>query len=336
LCNSSFQDADIPCQDIEAHLEALIDSPVISTEVKGTQHRKSHQRHAHKHSGAARNRACKASIVDSHGDNENGISRKGTGFVHLQPEQRARIDDPHGDNENGIFRKGTGFVRLPSTKHAVIDDPHGDNENGIFRKGTGFVHLSSKQRVAIDDPHGDNENGLFRKGTGYVNLPLKKKATINDSHGDNENSIFRKGTGFVHLPGKVRPVIDDPHGDNENGILRKGTGYVHFRSLPRDKPSVQFSEDVQDGENHIIRKGTGYVCFAHVSPRVRIADAHDCNESKPRRKGTGPINLHDNELLPATPSTCSVGSVDEDEDEFSSPDSFPEEVSNSPVMQTSS
>jgi hypothetical protein len=125
-------------------------------------------------------------------------------------KRQVRIQDQHGDNENGICRKGTGFVHLQASAEAVksrrviIADTHGDNENGIFRKGTGFVNLNSLRKeqpsVWFPDITGGNANNIERKGTGYVFLNhVPSRVRIADSHGDNENRIQRKGTGFIDL-----------------------------------------------------------------------------------------------------------------------------------------
>lgn len=153
----------------------------------------------------------RASVSDSHGDNENKILRKGTGFVHLSsasekaPGRQARILDDRGDNEKGKLRKGTGFVHLSSLlekeRHAQINDLHGDNENGILRKGTGFIHLPEEApSVSFPDMVDDSVNHIQRQGTGFVFLKhVAPHVRIADSHGDNENRIQRKGTGFIDL-----------------------------------------------------------------------------------------------------------------------------------------
>jgi len=240
---------------------------------------------------------------------------------------RARIVDHHGDNENAIHRKGTGFVHLPAStnttdRHAKIVDQHGDNENRLHRKGTGFVHLNSSpqkvnaRRASIVDDHGDNENNLHRKGTGFIHLQESPKhASICDPHGDNENQICRKGTGFIHLHDPQKHAsICDPHGDNENNICRKGTGFVDLSALPKDCPAVRFPDMIGGNENNIQRKGTGFVFLDHVLPRVRIADSHGDNENGLHRKGTGFVDLSkcDCDSLPCSPSSgsCSIGTVD--------------------------
>jgi hypothetical protein len=213
-----------------------------------------------------------------------------------QKEQHARVSDHHGNNENNIHRKGIGFVQ-PSTRRAKVVDHRGDNENKLHRKGTGFVHLSSLSKAA-------NE----------------RHTNINDHHGDNENNIRRKGTGFVHLSSFSKDAnerhasIHDNRGDNENNICRRGTGFVHLSSLPKltKNPSVWFPAIAGGNVNHIQRKGTGFVVLNHVSPRVRIADSRGDSESSLQRKGTGFINLNDcdGELLPSSPGSCSIGTVD--------------------------
>lgn len=165
--------------------------------------------------------------------------------------RRASIDDPHGDNENKLLRKGTGFVHLsssgdePSKLRARIADEHGDNENGLLRKGTGFVFPSvsrekcADRRPRILDDHGDNENQIRRKGTGFVHLSSLPQDSPSvwfpEMTGGNVNRIQRKGTGFVvlsHLSPRVR--IADPHGDNENKLQRKGTGFVNLSDCDTD------------------------------------------------------------------------------------------------------
>jgi len=151
----------------------------------------------------------RAKVVDEHGDNENNIRRKGTGFIHLQ-SHRAKINDDRGDNENKLRRKGTGFIHvgsssdLSSCSRARIADSRGDNENRLQRKGTGFVHLKDlpmdPPSVWFPDLTGGRVNGIQRKGTGFVVLNhVSPRVRIADVRGDNENSIQRKGTGYVDL-----------------------------------------------------------------------------------------------------------------------------------------
>jgi len=181
----------------------------------------------------------RARVSDSHGDNENNIFRKGTGFVHLSASsekvqaRRAHIIDDHGDNENKILRKGTGFLSLGSSewgkeRHAKINDDHGDNENGILREGTGFIHLNSLPResssVSFADGVEDNVNHIQRNSTGFVFLKhAAPRVRIADSHGDNESRLQRKGTGYVYprgcnddllpeCPGSCSTRTVDPHG----------------------------------------------------------------------------------------------------------------------------
>jgi hypothetical protein len=193
--------------------------------------------------------------------------RNDSGGAHLRsaPEKSkgrrrsAQIMDSHGDNENKIMRKGTGFVYVvPTDQRARIDDPHGDNENSIVRKGTGFIHLSDSlekpqgKRVRIDDQHGDNENKIVRVATGYVNLsslPKMEPAPWFPGVAGGVNRIHRKGTGYVNLQQASRRVrIADDHGDNENGIQREGTGFVFLKNLPHEEQDVDFSvyEDALD------------------------------------------------------------------------------------------
>lgn len=247
-----------PCRnsdEIEAHLEALLagfqcDSRSASPEKKDR----------------------RARVSDSHGDNENRIRRKGTGFVHLDPAEqstgrRAKIDDEHGDNENRICRKGTGYLHLSSSmseaniaRHARIHDDNPEKESKLRRKGTGFVHVRAS--------------------------PEKKSKRC------------------------VR--IHDHHGDNENNIHRNGTGFVHLSALPKESPAVWFPDMTGGNVNHIQRKGTGFVFLNHVSPRVRIADDHGDNENNIHRKGTGFIDLSEGEcdLPPCSPRLCSAGETD--------------------------
>lgn len=223
-----------------------------------------------KHSSPGKKGRHRASISDGHGDNENGIVRKGTGFVHLSSPLekaegfRARIDDQHGDNENRIHRKGTGFVHLSHLegRHARIVDDHGDNENGLHRKGTGFVHISSsskpgkEHRARINDSHGDNENGIHRQGTGFINLSSLPKESPSVSFpasvDENVNHIQRQGTGFVflkHVAPRVRIV--DSHGDNENRLQRKGTGFVNLKDCDYDlRPSSPGSCSTRTVDSH--------------------------------------------------------------------------------------
>jgi len=210
---------------MEAHLEALLENfDNKENEERGTRHTgkcdrvNAYERQAHKDNGGAhvssspekRKGPRRAQIMDMHGDNENKISRKGTGYLYVAPnEQRAWINDPHGDNENCIFRKGTGFIHLrdasekPQGKRVRIDDPHGDNENKLVREATGYVNLSALPKMEpapwFPDISG-GVNGIHRKGTGYINLKqASRRVSIVDDHGDNENGIQRKGTGFIHL-----------------------------------------------------------------------------------------------------------------------------------------
>jgi len=239
-------------------------------------------------------------IQDSHKDNENKISRKGTGFVHVgelppsddedeEEEERphhVQIKDSHGDCENKISRKGTGFVHIgelpPSDEededeedskpqHVQIKDTHGDNENKITRKGTGFVHVG--ELPPSDDEDEEEEHHHVQ---------------IQDEHGDCENKLQRKGTGFVHI-GELPPSddedeeeeqqhvqIQDSHGDNESKISRKGTGFVHIGELPpsddedeeEEAPAhhVQIQDSHGDCENKISRKGTGFVHVGELPP----------------------------------------------------------------------
>jgi hypothetical protein len=194
-------------------------------------------------------------LIDCVQDKENAVPKK-------KKERRAQVRDHHGDNENDIHRKGTGFVHLNSSAEKVkahrarIVDSHGDNENRLCRKGTGFVHLKdisgkmSEHRAKILDSHGDNENNICRRGTGFVDLSsLPKDSTavsFPELTGGDCNNIQRRGTGFVvlsHVSPRVR--IADDHGDNENQIHRKGTGFVDLSACSCESPKcipATFSE----------------------------------------------------------------------------------------------
>jgi len=276
---------------------------------------------------------------DEEDDEEEGVPCE-----HRASTGHAQIQDTHGDNENKLVRKGTGFVHVgelpPSddedeeedTHHVQITDSHGDNENKICRKGTGFVHMGELP-VSSDEEEEDEEQGR-----------VGKHASITDSHGDNENKICRKGTGFVHV-GELPPSddeeeeenvhvhIEDSHGDNENKICRKGTGFVHMGELPVSSDEedeeenavaignrastshAQIQDDHGDNENKLVRKGTGFVHVGELPPsddedeedshHVQITDSHGDNENKICRKGTGFVHMGE---LP-------VSSDEEDEEE---------------------
>jgi hypothetical protein len=230
--------------EIEAHLEALLENfddkeneecdtrqAAVDTRIESAKGHDSGGAHLRSAPEKSKGRRRSAQILDSHGDNENKIMRKGTGFVYVVPtdQQRARIDDPHGDNENSIVRKGTGFIHLSDS----LEKPHG-------------------KRVRIDDHHGDNENKLVRVATGFVNLsslPKMEPAPWFPGVSGGVNRIHRKGTGYVNLQQPSRRVrIADDHGDNENGIQREGTGFVFLRNLPHEEQDAEFTvyEDALD------------------------------------------------------------------------------------------
>jgi serine/threonine protein kinase len=262
-----------------------------------------------------------ACINDKHGDNENKIARKGTGFVHIG--ELPPSDDEDEDEDEGP----------PKAAHVEIKEEAGHTENKIARKGTGFVHVG--ELPPSDDEDEDEE-------------PVKKAHVHMEEEEDAQlktpNKMARKGTGFVHV-GELPPsdeededeppaaahakFAEDAEPEKHAGgkMARKGTGFVHVGELPPsdeededDEPvsKVKVEETQGHSENKIARKGTGFVHVGELppsddedeeeeetkKPHVEIQEEAGHKENKLARKGTGFV--HAGELPP---------SDEEDEDE---------------------
>lgn len=239
--SSSTQNKKNESVEIEAHLEALL---VNFDDKENEEFEARRARLASAQCDKSSERERKALREDS------GLAYVGSTPEKCKGRRRTQISDSHGDNENSIMRKGTGFIYVaPNEYHARINDHHGDNENSIVRKGTGYIHLNDSmpqgKRVRIDDPHGDNENKLVRVATGHLklsSLPKMEPAPWFPDISGGVNRIQRKGTGYIDLAQASRKVnIVDDHGDNENGIQRKGTGFVHLSGLPHEEEDTDFT-----------------------------------------------------------------------------------------------
>jgi len=274
-----------------------------SKNVTRFQDEKEQPKHAH---------AC---INDRHGDNENKIVRKGTGFVHIG--ELPMTDDEDEDEDEGAQKP----------QHVAIKETEGHKENKIARKGTGFVHVGElppsdeeddeepvkKEHVKVQEAEAHKENKICRKGTGFVHVgelppsddeeddePSAHHVAIKETDGHKENKICRKGTGFVHV-GELPPSdeedededaakqhvkVQEAQGHTENKISRKGTGFVHVGELPpsdeedEDEPASQhvaIKEAEGHTENKISRKGTGFVHMNELPP----SDEEDDEEPEP-------------------------------------------------------
>merc|ERR1719162_1138241 len=80
--------------------------------------------------------------------------------VHDDPNAHAHIEDVHGDNENKIVRKGTGFVHMGELPPSDSEE----EEEEVKVKGVSHaVHDDPNAHAHIEDLHGDNESKIVRK-----------------------------------------------------------------------------------------------------------------------------------------------------------------------------
>mmetsp|Transcript_67373 Transcript_67373/g.161567 ORF Transcript_67373/g.161567 Transcript_67373/m.161567 type:complete len:943 (+) Transcript_67373:35-2863(+) len=242
-------------------------------------------------------------IQDSRGDNENGIKRKGTGFVNIsdlpasdsEEEEQPKPPSKQTPKSKPAPKQASRKLVTPQqpelergTSQVQIQDKAGDNESTIRRKGTGFVQLSDLPPSDEEDEDEEAENPA-------------NKVRIEETQRQPSNSIVRKGTGFVNIGDLPPSDSEDEDGDGKgvtfdsassqgkNNIQRKGTGFVQMADLPPSDEEDEDDDEVQGKPKKM---------------HVAIQDTHGDNENKIRRKGTGFVNLSD---LPP--------SDDEDEEE---------------------
>jgi len=262
-------------------------------------------------------------IADTHGDGENSITRKGTGFVRMNElpdsdEEDEDEDEDEDEEEEDHKQNDRGSM------HVKIQHNNENAENTIVRKGTGFIHMS--ELPASDDDDDEDEDKDEQEVSGEEDQ--KRVRIAADRQDPDEGPMIRKGTGFVRLtdlpPDEEEEddddedqKEDDDHTDGINGksqklrvrvadeparsgmqIKRKGTGFVHVNELP---PS---DDEDGDEENNEIDKQQeddeqGQQEFAAPRKKVQLQERIDKKTTagepaKLFRKGTGFV--HTNEL----------------------------------------
>mmetsp|Transcript_48089 Transcript_48089/g.112422 ORF Transcript_48089/g.112422 Transcript_48089/m.112422 type:complete len:963 (+) Transcript_48089:18-2906(+) len=235
---------------------------------------------ANKPSSKDGGRECRGVNFDSTDvEKENGIQRKGTGFVNMS-------DLPASDSEDDGEQLQLG-KNDRATSQVQFKDSRGDNENTIRRKGTGYVQMTDlppsddedeeedvkpKPKVRIEEAEGTGSNNISRKGTGFVNLSDLPASDSEDDE-DEAKQPALSGTSSVSFALATGDA-------GKNNIQRKGTGFVQMSDLP---PS-----DDEDDEDEQVLPGR-----AAKKMHVAIQDSHGDNENKISRKGTGFVNMSD-------------------------------------------
>jgi len=207
-------------------------------------------------------------IQDQHGDNENKLSRKGTGFVHIgelpDTDDEDDDDDEEDEEETKGGKKAGAHVQIVEDK--TDEKKHDGFQNKLARKGTGFVSLG--ELPPSDSEESEDEE---RPKPARVQIQDEKDAKAHDA--EVCNKLGRKGTGFVSV-GELPPSDDEEDSEEEEEAPRKG--------------HVQISEDTgantkgHDGENKLARKGTGFVSLGEL-PDSEDEDDEDEEESSPKR-----------------------------------------------------
>jgi len=140
-----------------------------------------------------------AKIADTHGDNENKITRKGTGFVHIG-------ELPPSDDEDEEEEEEAAVVRFDRES---IDDGQGQKSTKVRKSG--FVKKSDLPPEEEEDDEDDDTAAQTKK------VVMKVDSEQSDDDGESEDvpqstGRSRKGTGFVRAS-DLAHLEDD--GDDE-------------------------------------------------------------------------------------------------------------------------